>query len=53
MMSVVKNWNRLSKEVVGAPCLEAAKVKLGEALSNLSYWKGVPAHCRGVGLDEL
>ncbi|KFV53814.1 hypothetical protein N341_11641, partial [Tyto alba] len=32
---VVKHWNRLPTEVVDAPSLEAFKVRLGGALSNL------------------
>lgn len=36
-----------------APLLEAFKVKLDRALSNLILVKGVPAHGREVGLDDL
>mgnify|MGYP001856641001 CR=1 FL=1 len=32
-VSVVKQWNRLPREVVGAPSLETPKVRLNEALS--------------------
>lgn len=32
---VVKDWNKFSKEVVGAPSLKILKVTLGMALSNL------------------
>ena len=32
---VVKHWHRLPREVVGAPSLEAFKVRLDQALSNL------------------
>ena len=38
-MRVVKHWNRLSREVVDAPCLETFKVRLDGALSNLIWLK--------------
>ncbi|KFP21023.1 hypothetical protein Z169_13078, partial [Egretta garzetta] len=34
-MRVVKHWNRLPREAVEAPSLEAFKVRLDGALSNL------------------
>ena len=34
-MGVVKHWNRLPREVVGAPYLETFRVRLDGALSNL------------------
>ncbi|KFP23000.1 hypothetical protein Z169_13269, partial [Egretta garzetta] len=34
-MRVVKHWNRLPREVVEAPSLEALKARLDGALSNL------------------
>ena len=34
-MRVVKHWNRLPREVVDAPSLEAIKARLDGALSNL------------------
>ena len=32
---VLRHWNKLSSEVVDAPCLEASKASLDGALSNL------------------
>jgi len=51
-MRVVRHWHRLPGEVVGAPSPETFKVRLDEALSNLLLIADVPAHCRGVGLDD-
>ncbi|KFP51017.1 hypothetical protein N323_10232, partial [Cathartes aura] len=34
-MRVVRHWNRLPREAVDAPSLEAFKVRLDGALSNL------------------
>ena len=35
---VAKHWNRLLKEVVDAPSLEAFKARLGVALGSLIWW---------------
>ena len=40
---MVAHWNRLSKEAVDAPTLEAFKARLDVALV-----VGAPAHSRGV-----
>ena len=42
---VVMHWNRLPKEVVDAPSLEAFKTRLDVTLGSLV---GDPAHSRGV-----
>jgi len=34
----VKHWNRLSKDVVDAPSLEAFKARLYVALGSLVWW---------------
>ena len=48
---VVTHWNRLPKEVVDAPSLEAFKARLDVALGSWAAgWR--PAHSRGLGLDE-
>ena len=45
---VVTHWNRLPKEVVDAPSLEAFKARLDVALQP-GLVVGDPAHSRGVG----
>jgi len=35
---VVKHWNRLPKEAVDAPSLEAFKARLDVALGSLVWW---------------
>lgn len=34
-VNIVRHWNRLSREIVGAPSLETCKISLDKALSNL------------------
>jgi len=50
-MRVVKHWHRFPREVVNAPSLEKVQgqVGLGSEQPDLD----VPAHCRGVGLDDF
>ena len=43
---MVTHWNRLPKEIVDAPSLEAFKARLDVALDILVV--GDPAHSRGV-----
>ena len=38
---VVRHWNRLPRQVVDVPSLEAFKARLDGALSNLAYRRGV------------
>jgi len=44
---VVKHWNRLPKEAVDAPSLEAFKARLDVALGSLVWWL-VILHIAGV-----
>ena len=46
------HWNRLPKEVVDAPSLEAFKTRLDVALGSLVSMPGDPAHSRGLKLDD-
>ena len=45
---VVAHWNRLPKEVVDAPSLEAFKARLDVALGSLVWWLAT-LHIAGVG----
>ena len=48
---VVTHWNRLTKEVVDVPSLEAFKARLEVALGSLLWWLAILwwlAHSRGV-----
>jgi len=49
----VKHWNRLPREVVGAPSLETFKARLDRALSNLIWLKMSLLIAGAVGLDDL
>ena len=49
---MVTHWNRLAREIVDAPSLEAFKARLDVALGSLVCWLGSPAHSRGLKLDE-
>jgi len=48
-MTVVKHWNRLPREVVDAPSLEAFKVRLDGVLSNLVWLKMSLLTAGGLG----
>jgi len=47
---VVTHWNRLPKEVVDAPSVEAFRARLDLTLGSL-VMVGDPAHSRGMKLD--
>ena len=49
---VVMHWNRLSKEVVDAPSLEALKARLDVALGSLVWWLVTLPIAGGFKLDD-
>ena len=49
---VVTHWNRLPKEVVDAPSLEAFKARLDVALSSLVWWLATLHIAGGLKLDD-
>ena len=49
---VVMHWNRLPKEVVDAPSLEAFKAGLGVALGSLVWWLATLHIAGGLKLDD-
>ncbi|MDK9581254.1 hypothetical protein QQA45_07145, partial [Sneathia sanguinegens] len=48
---VVRHWNRLPKEAVDAPSLEAFKARLDVTLGSLGCWL-VTCTQQGIGTDE-
>ena len=50
---MVTHWNRLPKEVVGAPFLEAFKARLDVALGSLVWWWVTLHIAEGLKLDDL
>ena len=50
---MVTHWNRLPKEVVDAPSLEAFKARLDVALGSLVCWLATLHIARGLKLDDL
>lgn len=51
-MKLVKNLNRLPREVVDAPSMEINMARLDGA-EQPDLVEHIPAHCRGAGLDDL
>jgi len=49
----VTYWNRLPKEVVDAPSLEAFKARLDVALGSLVWWLVTLHIAGGLKLDDL
>ena len=49
---VVTHWNRLPKEVVDAPSLEAFKSRLDVALGSLVWWLATLHIAEGLKLDD-
>ena len=49
---VVTHWNRLPKEAVDAPSLEAFKARLGVALGSLVWWLVTLHIAAGLKLDD-
>jgi len=47
------HWNRLPKEVVDAPSLEAFKARLDVALGSLVWWLVTLHIAGGLKLDDL
>jgi len=49
---VVTHWNRLPKEVVDAPSLEAFKARLAVALGSLVWWLATLHIAGGLKIDD-
>jgi len=49
---VVSHWNRLPKEVVDAPSLEAFKARLDVALGSLVWWLATLHIAGGLKLND-
>ena len=53
MQRVVTHWNRLPKEAVDAPSLQAFKARLDVALGSLVWWLATLPMAGGLKLDDL
>ena len=53
MKVLVLHWNKLLREVVDALLLETIWSEAGWGSEKLDLVEDVPAHCRGVALDDL
>jgi len=49
----VMHWNRLPREVVDAPSLQALKARLDGVLGSLSWWVGTLSMAGGLELCDL
>jgi len=49
---VVTHWNRLPREVVDAPSLEALKARLDVALGSLVWWLVTLHRAEGLKLND-
>ena len=49
---IVTHWNRLPREVVDAPSLEAFKARLDVALGSLVWWLAILYIAGGMKLDD-
>ena len=50
---MLKHWNRLLREVVDAPSLDAFKARLDVTLGSLVWWLVTLHVARGWKLDDL
>ena len=52
-MRVVKHWNGLPRRGSGGPIPRNVQGQVGWGSEQPGLVEDVPAHCRGVGLDDL
>ena len=52
-LRVVMHWNKLSKEAVDAPSLDAFKARLDVALGSLVWWLAAMHIVGGLKLNDL
>jgi len=50
---VVKQWNRLPRDVIDAPSLKTSQSPVGWGFEQFDLLEDVPAHCTGFGLGDL